>query len=155
MSTPFPTSAVPDQDGSDDWLVDAARRMDADAPSDALGRVTEAVSVGLTRTRQPGRSLATDVADVAVSDRIVRRLIVSEIRADLGRPVTGVVVTGGGDTINSVQVGLIADYREDLMADAEEVRALVTNVLVSTLGPATAGHVAASIAVGWDDLSDY
>lgn len=155
MNTTFPTPTVPDQDTPDGWLVDAAHRLDADAPSDALGRVADAVSVGLTRTRQPGRDLATDSADVAVSDRIIRRLIVSGIRADLGRPVTSVVVIGGGDTIASVQVGLVADYREDLVADAERVRAVVTNVLVSNLGPATAGPVAASIAVGWDDLSDH
>ncbi|AZG48713.1 hypothetical protein [Gordonia insulae] len=137
-------------DETDAWLVEAGRRLDE--PAGDVARLIDAISANLGRVRRPARTLVTDSPGVLVSDRIIKQLLSIRVRALLGRLVVFVAIDGNGDTVTAVRIGLIAEYRDDLMADSEEVRDVVDDVLVSALGPRTTTTARRNITVRWQDV---
>ena len=63
-----------------------------------------------------------------------------------------VSVDGAGDTVDGVRVGLIARYADDLPALSDEVRDIVDDVLIDTLGTESSAAARRNISVRWQDV---
>ncbi|GAA1480850.1 hypothetical protein GCM10009624_12900 [Gordonia sinesedis] len=137
-------------DQTDGWLVDASRRLEP--PARDLDRLITSITSGIARVRRPARALATDHPGVSVSDRVVKQLVATRVRAELGRLVVFAAVDGSGDAITSIRLGLMARYRDDLLDDADQVREVVSRVLIATLGVESSAAARDDIAVRWQDL---
>lgn len=137
-------------DETDAWLVAASRHLDE--PSGDVGRLISSLTANLSRVRRPGRTLTTDTDGVRISDRILKQLLATRIRSIVGRLVVFVAVDGNGDSIDGVQIGLIARYHDDLLAVSDHVRDVVDDVLHSTLGAATAREARRAVGVRWHDV---
>ncbi|MGO3325602.1 hypothetical protein [Gordonia sp. (in: high G+C Gram-positive bacteria)] len=137
-------------DPTDAWLVDAIR--DDREPDSDVERLISSISSGLSRIRRPARMLAADARGVSVSDRIVKELMAVRIRRALGRLVVFASVDGPDDVVDGIRIGLIARYTDSLLAQSDEVRDIVEDVLTSTIGVRSSAAARTNIAVRWQDL---
>lgn len=143
-----------DTDQTDAWLVAAGRELDsvgAGLSADA-NRLIGAITASLGRVRRPGRALATDTPGVWISDRVLKQLLAIRIRRSLGRLAVRLLVDGNDDEVERIRIGVIARYNDILPADSEEVRDVITDVLVSLLGPHHATTASRQLDVRWQDL---
>lgn len=138
-------------DIADAWLVEATQRL-ADEPASDVDRLISTISGSLQRIRRPARTLATDGLRITTSDRVVKQLIAVRTRRELGRLTVFVSVDGAGDTVDGVRVGLIARYADDLPALSDDVRDIVDEVLIETLGTETSAAARRNISVRWQDV---
>lgn len=139
-----------DVDRTDAWLVDASRRLEP--PGGDVDRLISSITRGVQRVRRPGRSLATDDAGIAMSDRVVKQLLATRVRAELGRLVVFAAVDGAGDEATGIRLGLVARYHDDLLDDANQVRDVVSRVLIDALGAESSAAARRDIAVRWQDI---
>ncbi|OCH82067.1 hypothetical protein [Gordonia sp. UCD-TK1] len=139
-------------DVADAWLVEATQQIAADEPIGDVDRLITSISGSLQRIRRPARTLATDELRVNTSDRVVKQLIAVRTRRKLGRLTVFVSVDGAGDTVDGVRVGLIARYADDLPALSDEVRDIVDDVLLDTLGSESSAAARHNISVRWQDV---
>lgn len=137
-------------DETDAWLVEASRYLDE--PDGDVTRLIDAISTNLDRVRRPARTLATDVSGVRVSDRIIKQLLSIRIRSTIGRLVVFVSVDGDDDLVTGLRIGLIARYRDDLLALSDEVRDVAEAVLSATLGDRSSAAARQAITVRWQDV---
>ncbi|MFI8770999.1 hypothetical protein ACIGKQ_02430 [Gordonia sp. NPDC062954] len=137
-------------DETDAWLVEASR--DLDEPDEDVTRLIDAISTNLDRVRRPARTLATDEPGVRVSDRIIKQLLSIRIRSTIGRLVVFVTVDGDDDVVAGLRIGLIARYRDDLLALSNEVRDVAEAVLSATLGDWSSAAARQAITVRWQDV---
>ena len=135
---------------TDAWLVDAIR--DDREPDSDVERLISSISSGLSRFRQPARTLAADTRGVWVSDRIVKQMIAVQIRRVLGRLVVFASIDGSGDEVDGIRIGLIARYSDDLLMQSEQVRDVVEDVLTATIGVRASAAGRSDISVRWQDL---
>ena len=138
-------------DVADAWLVEATRQI-ADEPASDVDRLISSISGSLQRIRRPARTLATDGLRINTSDRVVKQLIAIRTRRELGRLTVFVSVDGDGETVDGVRVGLIARYADDLPALSDDVRDIVDEVLVETLGADSSAVARRNISVRWQDV---
>ncbi|ANY24080.1 hypothetical protein [Gordonia terrae] len=138
-------------DVADAWLVEATRQI-ADEPASDVDRLISSISGSLQRIRRPARTLATDGLRINTSDRVVKQLIAIRTRRELGRLTVFVSVDGDGETVDGVRVGLIARYADDLPALSDDVRDIVDEVLVETLGGDSSAVARRNISVRWQDV---
>ena len=138
-------------DVADAWLVEATRQI-ADEPASDVDRLISSISGSLQRIRRPARTLATDGLRINTSDRVVKQLIGIRTRRELGRLTVFVSVDGDGETVDGVRVGLIARYADDLPALSDDVRDIVDEVLVETLGGDSSAVARRNISVRWQDV---
>ncbi|MEY1674880.1 hypothetical protein AB4Z55_11915 [Gordonia sp. ABKF26] len=138
-------------DVADAWLVEATRQI-ADEPASDVDRLISSISGSLQRIRRPARTLATDGLRIYTSDRVVKQLIAIRTRRELGRLTVFVSVDGDGETVDGVRVGLIARYADDLPALSDDVRDIVDEVLVETLGGDSSAVARRNISVRWQDV---
>jgi hypothetical protein len=138
-------------DVADAWLVEATRQI-ADDPASDVDRLISSISGSLQRIRRPARTLATDGLRINTSDRVVKQLIAIRTRRELGRLTVFVSVDGDGETVDGVRVGLIARYADDLPALSDDVRDIVDEVLVETLGGDSSAVARRNISVRWQDV---
>lgn len=132
-------------DVADAWLVEATQQIAADEPIGDVDRLITSISGSLQRIRRPARTLATDELRVNTSDRVVKQLIAVRTRRELGRLTVFVSVDG-------VRVGLIARYADELPALSDEVRDIVDEVLLDTLGAESSAAARRNISVRWQDV---
>lgn len=137
-------------DPTDAWLVDAIR--DDREPDSDVERLITSISSGLSRIRRPARMLAADERGVSISDRIVKELIAVRIRRALGRLVVFASIDGPEDMVDGVRIGLIARYTDSLIAQSDQVRDVVEEVLTSTIGAHASAAARTNISVRWQDL---
>ncbi|WP_055475451.1 hypothetical protein [Gordonia sp. HS-NH1] len=147
----MPDKHIRDADIADAWLVEATQRL-ADEPANDVDRLISSISGSLQRIRRPARTLATDGLRITTSDRVVKQLIAVRTRRELGRLTVFVSVDGAGDTVDGVRVGLIARYADDLPALSDDVRDIVDEVLIETLGTETSAAARRNISVRWQDV---
>lgn len=139
-----------DNDDTDARLVEAGRQIDE--PQSDIARLIASISSGLGRTLRPARTLATDDAAIAVSDRVVKQLIAIRVRRALGRLVVFASVDGDGVTVDGLRIGLIARYGDDLPALSDEVRDVIDGVLADTIGDERSTHARRNVTVRWQDV---
>jgi hypothetical protein len=137
-------------DPTDGWLVDAVR--DQQEPDSDVERLISSISSGLGRVRRPARSLVADAPGVWVSDRVLKQLIAVRVRRTIGRLVVFASVDGPDDRVNAVRMGLIARYADDLVVLSDQVRDIVDDVLISTIGTEASAAARSDVSVRWQDL---
>ena len=142
-----------DDDLTDAWLVEATREMtSSESPEGDVERLITSISSTLSRIHRPARRLATDDRGILISDRVVKQLVGRAVRQRLDRLVVFASVDGDDDAVDAIRVGLIARYADDLVALSDQVRDLVEEVLVSTVGSESSATGRKNIAVRWQDL---
>ncbi|MFE0750660.1 hypothetical protein [Gordonia sp. NPDC058843] len=138
-------------DVADAWLVEATQQI-ADEPASDVDRLISSISGSLQRIRRPARTLATDGVRITTTDRVVKQLIAIRTRRELGRLTVFASVDGAGDTVDGVRIGLIARYADDLPALSDEVRDIVDEVLIETLGVESSAAARRNISIRWQDV---
>lgn len=140
---------VSDQ-GSEKWIVDAGRELDP--PASDVERLTAKVIDSARRLSHSRSELATDHTSVVVTDRVVRRVIMIEIRRQVSRPVLEVALTSEEREVTGVRLGLMCRYDDDLGALADRARGVTAEVLAATLGDVRGARAASRVDVDWMDL---
>ncbi|NMO02085.1 hypothetical protein HH308_12770 [Gordonia sp. TBRC 11910] len=139
-----------DADATDGWLIAAAR--DLDPPSGEVERLIASITTTVTRAVRPAHTLNTDVDGVKMSDRVVKALLATAIRAAIGRLVVYAQLVDDAGQVTAVRIGLVARYRDDLQEMSDRARDAVRDVLAATLGEHTSSAAAADIHVRWQDV---
>lgn len=140
-----------DADATDGWLIAAAR--DLDPPSGEVERLISSITATVTRAVRPAQILATDSDGVKMSERVVKALLATSIRAAIGRLVVyAQLVVDDTGQVSAVRIGLVARYRDDLHELSERARDAVRGVLAATLGAHTSSPAGANIYVRWQDV---
>ncbi|GAB18931.1 hypothetical protein GOEFS_070_00150 [Gordonia effusa NBRC 100432] len=140
-----------DDDATDGWLIAAARELDP--PIGEVERLISSITTTMTNVIRPARSLGTDVDGVLVSDRVVKTLLATRIRSQVGRLVVyAQVLVNDEDDVTGARIGLVARYRDDLPAMSDRVRDVVEDVLVATIGEYGSASARTNIHVRWQDV---
>lgn len=138
-------------DTADSWLIDAARQLDP--PDSEIERLISSITAKAGRIFTPARTVPTDSNRIAMSERVIKRLVATRTRSAIGRLVVFAQLAVDDDgAVDGIRVGLVARYRDDLVVLSDEVRAVVADVLSECLGPQTAARAGANIGVRWQDV---
>ncbi|MGU3291087.1 hypothetical protein [Williamsia sp. M5A3_1d] len=138
------------EQGSEKWIVEAGRELDP--PASDVERLTAKVIDSARRLSHSRSELATDRPSIVVTDRVVRRVLMMEIRRRVARPVLEVGVTSEEREVTGVRLGLMCRYDDDLGELADDVRGVTADVLAATLGAERGARAASRVDVDWMDL---
>ncbi len=138
--------------GSEEWLVDAGRRLDP--PQSDVERLTRSVIDSARKMSHSRSTLVTDLERVVVTDRVVRRLLLVEVREQLHRPVLQVVVDSDAGEVTAIHLGIVCFYDDELIELAASTRAVIVDVFVAALGPQRGRRAAALVDIDWVDLDE-
>lgn len=147
MSEPEPVDV-----GSEQWLVDAGRQLDP--PQSDVERLTRSVIDSARKMSHSRATLATDIDRVIVTDRVLRRLLLIEVRRRMHRPVLRVVVDSDGGEVTAIHLGVVCWYDDELIDLASRTRAVIADVFVGALGPDRGQRAAALVDIDWVDLDE-
>lgn len=147
MSEPEPVDV-----GSEQWLVDAGRQLDP--PQSDVERLTRSVIDSARKMSHSRATLATDIDRVIVTDRVLRRLLLIEVRRRMRRPVLRVVVDSDAGEVTAIHLGVVCWYDDELIDLASRTRAVIADVFVGALGPDRGRRAADLVDIDWVDLDE-
>ncbi|GAC66467.1 hypothetical protein [Gordonia soli] len=137
-------------DATDAWLVSASRGLAE--PDDDVRKLISRISGGLDRARRPARDLDSDIDGITISDRVLKQVLATRIRSDLGRLVVFVAVDGAGTEMTAIRIGLVARYHDDLATMSGRIRDVTDDVLEETLGTHVTAAARRAIHIRWQDV---